>query len=149
MAETLGSLCDKLTIVKLKQWHSNDQSKLISLEQQNKNLVEEIDEFLTNASGGLIPVHKLTVSANKVYNEENNKTREFSGNMGSLISSLAFVNCQIWHEQEKVFDFEKVPYSDKDGVIKLLAVFNLDRNKCIEAIDNCLISIISNRSKPD
>jgi len=28
MAETLGSLCDKLTIVKLKEWHSEKQPEL-------------------------------------------------------------------------------------------------------------------------
>ena len=29
MAETLGSLCDKLTIVKLKQWHTDDPARSI------------------------------------------------------------------------------------------------------------------------
>jgi len=28
MAETLGSLCDKLTIVKLKQWHTTDKTRI-------------------------------------------------------------------------------------------------------------------------
>jgi len=31
MAETLGSLCDKLTIVKLKQFHTGDVQRLESL----------------------------------------------------------------------------------------------------------------------
>ena len=34
MAETLGSLCDKLTIVKLKQFHNEDKNRLESLQQQ-------------------------------------------------------------------------------------------------------------------
>ena len=31
MAETLGSLCDKLTVVKLKQFHADDPQRLESL----------------------------------------------------------------------------------------------------------------------
>ena len=38
MAETLGSLCDKLTIVKLKQYHSEDAARLQSLKQQEQQL---------------------------------------------------------------------------------------------------------------
>jgi hypothetical protein len=38
MAETLGSLCDKLTIVKLKQWHSEDAARLQSLGLQEQQL---------------------------------------------------------------------------------------------------------------
>lgn len=145
MAETLGSLCDKLTIVKLKQWHSNDKLALVSLDQQNINLIEEIDLFLINATKGLIDPKILSFSANKIYSKSKNKTREFKGDIGNLFSSLAYINCQIWHEQEKVYDFEKVPVSEKDRVIKLLAIYNLERNKCIEAIDKCLITHIGNR----
>jgi hypothetical protein len=48
MAETLGSICDKLTIVKLKQFHTEDQSRLESLNQQEGQLKSEIDNlFLT------------------------------------------------------------------------------------------------------
>jgi len=42
MAETLGSLCDKLTIVKLKQWHSTDPERLKSLGSQEISLTDEI-----------------------------------------------------------------------------------------------------------
>ena len=45
MAETLGSLCDKLTIVKLKQYHTGDIQRLESLAHQEKQLCEEIDTY--------------------------------------------------------------------------------------------------------
>ena len=67
MAETLGSLCDKLTIVKLKQFHSEDETRLQSLEQQEQQLQAEIDLFVADAIAGNIPAEKLTYSANKVY----------------------------------------------------------------------------------
>ena len=46
MAETLGMLCDKLTIVKLKQYHSEDAARLESLGIQATQLQEEINNRL-------------------------------------------------------------------------------------------------------
>ena len=48
MAETLGSLCDKLTIIKLKQFHTEDVKRLDSLNKQQGQLIEEIDKFIIN-----------------------------------------------------------------------------------------------------
>jgi hypothetical protein len=42
----------------------------------------------------------------------------------------------LWHIQEKVYEFESVPVSEKDAVIRQLAVVNLERNNCIDAVDN-------------
>ncbi len=68
MAETLGSLCDKLTIVKLKEWHSEKQpERMQSLETQEQQLREEIDAFIADAASGRRPVERLTVDINKVY----------------------------------------------------------------------------------
>jgi len=59
MAETLGSLCDKLTIVKLKQWHSEDETRLQSLAKQEQQLQQEINDFIGNAVAGNISIEKL------------------------------------------------------------------------------------------
>ena len=34
-----------------------------------------------------------------------------------------------------VYDFARIPAKEKDAVVKRLAILNLDRNRCIEAID--------------
>lgn len=146
MAETLGSLCDKLTVVKLKQWHSDDAQKLKSLQQQEQQLSEEIDEFLEKVVSGEISRSKISFAANKVYKQEGNSINEIIGTIGFIFSELATVNCKIWHEQEKVYDFEKVPDKDKNYVIKQLAVLNLERNHCIENIDKTLTSLLSKGS---
>ncbi|MFZ9388610.1 MAG: hypothetical protein ACO25B_12090 [Chitinophagaceae bacterium] len=135
MAETLGSLCDKLTIVKLKQYHTEDASRLESLARQEDQLRREIDAFIGDAVTGHIPADRLSFSANKVYKQEGNETRDISGSIGEVFAELARVNCDLWHEQEKVYEFEKVVASEKDQVVKRLAVLNLERNKCIDAID--------------
>lgn len=143
MAETLGSLCDKLTIVKLKQYHSEDELRLQSLKDQEKQLQEEINEFVSNAVNGIIPSEKLTFSANKVFKKEGNETRNIEGSIGEVFAELAKVNCDLWHEQEKVYEFEKVPSEEKDKVVKRLAILNLERNKCIDAIDRQLQHMVT------
>lgn len=145
MAETLGSLCDKLTIVKLKQYHTDDQLRQESLGNQEKQLQSEIDEFVLAALAGLIPADKLTFSANKVFKKEGNETREITGAIGAVFAELASVNCELWHEQEKVYEFEKVEASEKDIVVKRLAVLNLERNKCIDAIDRQFQSMVKGK----
>ncbi len=143
MAETLGSLCDKLTIVKLKQYHSEDKERLNSLASQELQLRTEIDEFVQKALNGEIPVENLTFSANKVFKKEGNEVRQINGAIGEVFAELAKVNCDLWHEQEKVYEFEKVAAEEKDIVVKRLAILNLERNKCIDAIDRQFQSAIS------
>ncbi|MCF6151989.1 MAG: hypothetical protein E3K38_06790 [Candidatus Kuenenia stuttgartiensis] len=146
MAETLGSLCDKLTIVKLKQWHSEDSERLKSLEVQEKQLQTEIDGLIYAAISGQIPLERLTFSANKVYKQESNIVTEVIGSIGEIFSKLANVNNSLWHEQEKVYEFEKVPLEEKDLVVKKLALLNLERNSCIDQIDKQFRSLIKQRN---
>jgi hypothetical protein len=142
VSETMGSLCDKLTIVKLKQWHTQDAGKLESLSKQEQQLKAEIDEFIYDAVTGRIPLDRLTFEANKVYSGVGNEVREISGSLGEVFSELAEINCKLWHEQEKVYEFEKVPVSEKDQVVKQLAILNLERNQCIDKINSHFYSFI-------
>lgn len=147
MAETLGMLCDKLTIVKLKQYHTSDSNRLESLNNQAFELQNEIDEYLADAVSGNISLNKLTFSSNKVYKKEGNEVKEVSGSFGQIFSNLADVNCRLWHEQEKVYEFEKVIDSEKNTVVKQLAILNLERNKCIDAINELFKNLIINKNK--
>lgn len=148
MAETLGSLCDKLTIVKLKQYHSQDEERLRSLAGQEGQLQEEIDEFVRRALAGDIPVERLTFAANKVWKKEGNEVAEVQGTIGQVFSRLADVNCQLWHEQEKVYDFESVPAEEKNAVVKQLAILNLSRNRCIDEIDQQFSAAVRQHLSP-
>jgi hypothetical protein len=147
MAETLGMLCDKLTIVKLKQYHSDDPEKQANLAEQAGALQLEIDEYFSDAILGRIDPTKLTFAANKVYHSSGNEIREIKGNIGQLIGELANVNCLLWHEQEKVYEFSKVPAGEKDAVVKNLAVLNLERNRCIDTINQQFKDLILNSKK--
>jgi hypothetical protein len=146
MAETLGLLCDKLTIVKLKQYHSDDRAKTESLMVQEQQLCEEIDAFLSGAFSGEIAVEKLTFKSNKVYKKQGNELEALQAeSLGAVFSELAKVNCELWHEQEKVYEFETVPVEQKDAVVKQLALLNLKRNQCIDAIDQALNKIVQSK----
>jgi len=144
MAETLGSLCDKLTIVKLKQWHTEEASRVDNLQHQEISLVAEINQLFTDAVSGAIPQSKLIFLSNKVYKKEGNELSFIAGSLGTLVSDLAMINSKLWHEQEKVYDFSAVPATQKDSVVKNLAIFNLERTKCIESIDAVLHDAIVN-----
>jgi len=145
MAETLGSLCDKLTILKLKQFHTEDKERQASLVIQENDLKCEIDDFLADAVHGIIPLNKLTFKANKIFKQEGNETSLIQGEIGEVFSELADINCRLWHKQELVYDFSSVLPTEKDDVMHQLAILNLERNKCIDEIDKCLSSKIIER----
>ena len=141
MAETLGNQGDKLTTVKLKQYHTEDAARLESPVQQERQLQAEIDEFVA-AMAGEIPLERLTFSANKIYKKEGNDPAEISGSLGEIFFLLAETNCKLWHVQEKVYEFEAIPAAEKDGVIRKLAIVNLERSKCIDELDKTFRSIV-------
>ncbi len=142
MAETLGSLCDKLSIVKLKEFHTDDAARLASLGHQVRQLVEEIDAFLAGTLAGEIPPERLTFAANKVFKKSGNELPAIVGTIGATCARLAEVNCKLWHEQERVYEFDRVPINEKDRVVKQLALLNLERNQCIDQIDGQLRAAI-------
>lgn len=140
MSETLGSLCDKLSIVSLKIYHTEGES--IELIRQSKALQSEIDGFLGASLRG--EVESICFPSHKVYKKQGNTIPAQSFfTIGKLCGELAMVNCKIWHVQEHVYDFERVPQEQKNGVIKQLAVLNLQRNQHIDAIDRCFKEILT------
>ena len=148
MAETLGSLCDKLATVKLKLWHTEDPARLQSLSNQEKQLQQEIDEFMGAAIAGDIPIERLTFAQNKVYKKEGNVVPEFNGTLGESFAQLANTVCKLWHVQEKVYEFESIPIDQKDAVIKELAIVNLERNQCIDKLDQQFRDLVAAARAP-
>jgi len=138
MPETLGSLCDKLTIVKLKQWHTKAKNRIKSLKEQERVLQEEINDFVSDVFNGSIPRDRLKFEANKVYKKKGNAFTKVKGDIGAVFSQLAQVNCELWHEMEKSYNIDQVPDAQKGVLIKRLAILNLERNRCMEAIDENL-----------
>ncbi|MBU7008559.1 hypothetical protein [Phosphitispora fastidiosa] len=145
MAESLGSLFDKLSILELKHWHSQDEVQLENISIQIRQIQNEINEYIGNAVQGLIPLEFIHQPSNKVYKKEGNAVPDIKGSIGEVVLQLAEVNCKLWHQQEKVYEFEKVEPDEKDGVIKQLAILNLERNKCIDEINLQFYKLLNNQ----
>ncbi len=147
MAETLGSLCDKLTIVKLKQWHTSEDAKLTSLAGQETWLKQEIDSFVADALAGRIASDRITYPANKVLKGEASRVPLAQGSIGEVCAELAKVNCELWHQQAKVYEFEAVPADQRVPVVKRLGVLNIERTRCIDAIDAELLELLNRKEQ--
>ena len=148
MAETLGSLCDKLSIVKLKEYHSENKDKKSLLIRQSKQLILEIDEYVQNAFSDNISIEKLTFKSNKVHGLKNlSFIKKDKSSLGQFIEKLSYTNCLLWHEQEKIYDFENIPPSDKNDVIKKVALLNLERTNFIDQIDEYFKNIILKKNE--
>ncbi len=145
MADTLGSLCDKLIITQLKRIHTNDLAKLESINDRIDVLKEEIDEFLALVISGNLKPNRILVRTNKVYDESKFSVSSQSLSIGEAVESLLVVNLALWKEQEKVYNFEQVPKDEKNLVIRNLAQLNLDRNVLIEKIDELFLDISLNK----
>ncbi len=146
MAETLGSLCDKLTIVKLKQWHTEDGARLENLAQQAEQLSGEIDAFFDAAVSGRVEQDRLRFASHKVF--DGHVEGRVAETIGQLFADLAHINCELWHEQEKVYEVQKRPESQIDAVSVMgrLGELNLHRTRCIDALDQTLSSAVASRA---
>jgi hypothetical protein len=113
MAETLGSLVDKLTIKDIRVFHLrqmlNDKdekftanqlrSKLKVLSSQKQDLAREIDAFLALASQGKV---RLRDEKLKLYNAVSDMGRiPQTNSLGQAISGLAQKNLELWHLEDE------------------------------------------------
>ena len=126
----------------MKQYHSTDETKLASLQKQTLQLQQVNDEYIEDTVNGKINPDRLTFDTNKVFKTAGNEVKDVTGHFGEVFYPFADVNCRLWHEQEKVYDFEVVPVEEKNAVVKQLALLNLERNKCIDSINNSFSALI-------
>jgi hypothetical protein len=136
MSETLGSLIDKLIVVKLKAYHTkrDDNIRCEILSSQERQLRTEINEYVTGAISGKIPQDRLTFELNKVHTGLTVPTIPVVSIAGS-IAALADVNIDIWHLQEKMYNFAAVPEGKKNFIIRSISMFNVQRSNCIDDIN--------------
>ena len=114
MAETLGSLIDKLSIKNLRYWHLDEsiakenssspqtqelKIKLKLVDSQRKDLLNEIDAFLAAALTGDVKVCDEKV---KLYRNTNVSSLENINKLGEAVSELAMSNTRIWHLEDEV-----------------------------------------------
>jgi len=141
--ETLGSLIDKLIVVKLKQDHTPAEQiiRIGNLGVQEMELLYEISDYFSDAVHGIIPIGKISVKPCKVHTGTPMPDVDFT-NMGILIAILAQANCEIWHCQEKLYNFKGLSPEEKELVVEMITKENLKRSRCIEGIDMKLLELV-------
>ena len=135
MAETIGSIIDKLIITSLKNHYADAEHKKTSTKTQCSQLVTELNSYIHEASCGHI--ENLEFPQNKVYIKTSTEIGSPTPDMtiGDLVTNLIEANHQMWINQELVYDFKSVPMEEKDEVIERCATLNIERSEFMDAIN--------------
>jgi vacuolar-type H+-ATPase subunit D/Vma8 len=153
MAETLGSLIDKLSIKNLRYWHLDEDSqarvasdpqkqelmaKMELVDRQRKELLEEIDAFLTSALAGKVRIRDEKV---KLYKNLNVTSAKDVKNLGEAVSKLAMSNIKLWHLEDEVRR-EDLPDIDVVKIKRTIDTNNQERNNFMDKVDEILENFV-------
>ena len=149
MAETLGSLVDKLSIKNLRIWHIDQElafknardlraselrAKKEIAEKQKGELMKEINNFFSLALEGKIRVRDQKL---KLYKNLNvNKMEELAG-LGKAISELSIRNIRLWSLEDEVRRTD-IPDSQVASCKRKIDTQNQERNDLIDKVDQIL-----------
>ena len=147
MAETLGSLVDKLSIKNLRIWHldealeqknASDYAELKArrdlADKQRQNLVNEINVFLVSAFKGEVCIRDEKI---KLYANTNVSSSDSIKKLGEAVSELAFRNIKLWHCEDEV---RRTDLADVE-IVKIkrrIDTTNQERNDLMDKVDEIL-----------
>lgn len=136
MAETLGSLVDKLTIknIRLNNLRKKGSKKKIDIVQsQRKELIEEMNQFLARALKRKV---KLKDEKVKLYKQPKVE-EEILATLGALVDRLCQKNMQLWHLEDEA---RRSDVNDAyiGRIKRKIDITNLSRNDLIDRIDGLL-----------
>ena len=149
MAETLGSLIDKLSIKNLRSWHLEEmiagkngtkteveelKAKLETVEWQRQDLQQEIDAFFDGALKGKVKIRDKKV---KLYDNPAAVSAEGMDDLGNAISELALRNIKLWHLEDEVRRTD-IPDAEVVRLKREIDTANQERNNFIDKIDEIL-----------
>lgn len=138
MAETLGSLVDKLTIKNirlnnLRKKGKKNKRKIDLVQSQRRDLIDEMNQFLAQALKRKV---RLRDEKLKLYKQPKREEKVFK-TLGALVDRLCQRNMQLWHLEDEA---RRSDVSDAYiGKIKRkIDIANLNRNDLIDRIDQLL-----------
>ena len=145
MAETLGSLVDKLSIKNLRIWHLEEvlekdsdseelQAKRDLADKQRQNLVQEINGFLVAALRGEVCIRDEKI---KMYTNTNVSSSDSIKKLGEAVSELAFRNIKLWHCEDEV---RRTDLADSEivEIKRRIDTTNQERNDLMDKVDEIL-----------
>ena len=149
MAETLGSLIDKLSIKNLRYWHLDEviqakdlsdsqfeelKAKMDLVDCQRKELLAEIDAFLCAAIAGDVRIRDEKV---KLYKNLNVTSTGGINQLGEVVSELAMSNIKLWHLEDEARR-DDVPDSEIVMTNRSIDTTNQERNNFMDKVDEIL-----------
>ena len=151
MAETLGSLVDKLSIKNLRLWHIDEamealdstdpkreelQAKRQLVVDQSNDLMNEINSFLGAALSGEVKIRDEKV---KLYNNREFESSDAIHQLGKAVSELAMRNIRIWHLEDEVRR-EDLADAEIVQLKRRIDSTNQERNDLMDRVDGILWS---------
>ncbi len=142
MAETLGSLIDKLTIKKIRSLHLEKAKTSPKIKkaraivrQQIADLALEIDDFLKKALKGKVVLREQKV---KLYRNPSSRLKlNKIASLGRLVDLLSQINKELWDFEDQV-RIKGIPYKRIAYCKKQIDLSNKNRNNTIDRIDELL-----------
>ena len=156
MAETLGSLVDKLSIKNLRIWHLDEaleqkntsdyaelKAKRDLADKQRQNLVNEINDFLVSAFKGEVCIRDEKI---KLYANTNVSSSDSIKKLGEAVSELAIRNIKLWHCEDEV---RRTDLADVE-IVKIkrkIDTTNQERNDLMDKVDEIFQSQSEEKKK--
>ena len=149
MAETLGSLVDKLSIKNLRLWHLDElleeksgsgatidelQAKRELVLKQSQELMDEINGYFAAALEGKVKIRDEKI---KMYANKNVKPSDAIKELGQAISELSLRNIRCWHLEDEVRR-EDIPDSEIVQLKRKIDATNQERNDLMDKVDEIL-----------
>ncbi|MZH41798.1 MAG: DUF4254 domain-containing protein [Nitrospinae bacterium] len=157
MAETLGSLVDKISIKNLRIWHLDEaledsglspskqqelKAKRDLADKQRKELMDEIDLFFGAALRGEVRIRDEKI---KLYTNTNVSSSDSIKNLGDAVSELSVRNIRLWHLEDEA---RRTDLPD-EAIVKTkrrIDTTNQERNDLMDKVDE-ILSSHSNKTK--
>ncbi len=147
MAETLGSLVDKLSIKNLRIWHLDEalenaeaskrqelQAKRDLADSQRQDLMKEVDGFLGAALRGEVRIRDKKI---KMYTNTNVSSSDAIKELGNAVSELACRNIKLWHLEDEVRRTD-LPDATIVQTKRKIDATNQERNDLMDKVDEIL-----------
>ena len=158
MAETLGSLIDKLTIKSIREFYLQKMiksgkaqfsrkslfQKLAVVKSQKKHLLREVEDMVVLALEAKIPLRDDKV---KLYNklEQIGKIGTI-GTLAQAIDALARKNMQLWQLEDEARR-EDVPLQYIGKIKRKIDFANQQRNDLIDTVDRLFVDKVNKHSR--
>jgi len=159
MAETLGSLVDKLSIKHLRLWHLEEAlegsqegsgewkalaAKRDLVLRQCQDLREEIDAFFAAALAGEVKIRDEKV---KLYDNRGAQSTGQVARLGEAVSELALRNIRCWHLEDEVRRTD-LPDAEIVRLKRRIDATNQERNDLMDRVDEILWNEERRRENP-